>query len=400
MYKLEYKEICLYTIIIEAMSRKSEDIECSNCGKMFVTRYNLNRHLKNCKEVIEPTQNQPSSNTDMFVQFMKKMEDLENENKKLKNELAVKNELMNEMKPIAMELPYDNDQLTKIVYKYNPYSRQYSIRRNGYVSKDFKAWYTLKYFNILDYPDTRIKFYKKCLEEILKNIPNDKLPYRVRDFKRKIYDIYNYNEKIWMKGNQHDLIEILIKKIMMLIHASLYSAINVLNEINTSDFNALENRKIDPTAFAKWKMELQRDLIHTFTLPDYDDEETDEDKYNFYKNNFVKIMNERLASDIKIEINEDEFKEYEQPIINSEIKNKKQKNKPTLTRITLNFNNHEDEVEHKLKTPTLKFDDEEEEYKPKKRTLKFEDEEDEEDDGYETDTKENPYLDVNYDSSN
>jgi hypothetical protein len=163
---------------------------------------------------------------------------------------------------------------------------------------------------------------------------------------------------------------------MLLIQTSLYSAINVLNEINTLDFHALENRRIDPTSFTRWRMELQRDLIYTFSLPDYDDDVTEEDKYNFYKKNFIKTMNERLSGEIEVEVNEDEFKEFEVP---QEIKNKKPKARPTLKKITLSFDNNDDEEIDFGNCEIIKNDSD--------------------DEGYETDTKENPYFDINYDSS-
>lgn len=345
---------------------------CPNCDYVSESKYNFNRHSKNCKPKESKMSTESLSTTSMFAQFMTKMQELENENKKLKDELTRKNEETNEMKPITTDLPYDYEQLKKIVYKYNPYCRQYSIRRGGFISKDFKEWYILKYFNILDYPDSKIQFYKKCLEEILKNIPNEKLPYRVRDFKRHIYDIYDYSERRWIKGNIDDLIQMTIKKIIGLIQASLYSAINIFNEINTLDFQALENRRIDPTSFNRLRMELQRDLTYTFSLPDYDDEISDEDKYNFYKKNFVKVMNERLAGDIEVEVNEDEFKEFEEvkQDTKQEIKNKKPKQKTTLKKITLSFN---DEQEDEFYVPNITIDSD--------------------DEGYETDTKENPYFD-------
>lgn len=361
---------------------------CSKCGKSYKSTSALNKHISTANCVIQNRQisqpiltsdNQTSSTVNMFSEFMKKMEELENENKRLKDEMIRRDKELNEMKPITTELPYDYEQLTKIIYKYNPYSRQYSIRRNGFVPKDFKSWYTLKYFNILDYPSTKIQFYKKCLEEILKNIPDEKLPYRIRDSNRYVYDIYDYDNKQWIKGKTDDLVQMIIKKFMELIQASLYSATNVFNELNTSDFHALENRRIDPTAFNRLRMELQRDLIYNFSLPDYDDDITEEDKYNFYKKNFVKVMNERLSSEIKVEVNEDEFKEFEET--KQEIKNKKQKSKPTLTKITLSFDNENSEE--------IDFGNN---FKISKAT-------DSDDEGYETDTKENPYFDVDYDST-
>lgn len=354
----------------------TRQFKCDNCDYTSTSKYNFSRHEKNCKirknETIEVnlSGNENLSTTNMFTEFIKKMEDQERELIRLRTELARRDEEANEMKSTIIELPYDNDQLTKIIYKYNPYTMQYAIRRNGFSPKDFKAWYTLKYFNVTDYPDTRLQFYKKCLEEILKNIPNEKLPYRVKDYRRRIYDIYNYSEKMWMKGNVDDLIQLIIKKIMVLIQNSLYGAISVLNELNTSDFHALENRKIDPTSFNRLRMELQSELTHKFSLPDYDVDLTDNDINIFYKN-FVKILNERLSSGIEVEVNEDEFKEYEQP-------KKNKKSRPTLTRVILEYENNDEEEEYDLEDYKICNSD---------------------DEGYETDTKENPYFDMNYDSS-
>jgi hypothetical protein len=367
----------------------TEQFKCFKCGSGYQSTSTLNRHVKKCVGS-QPVQSVQPSNTEMLIQLIRQNEELANELSRLKTELAKRDEEANEIKPITTELPYDNDQLTKIIYKYNPYNTQYSIRRNGFSPKDFKSWYTLKYFNFLDYPSTNVQFYKKCLEEILKNIPNEKLPYRIRDVNRYIYDIYDYDNKQWIKGKTEDLIQIIIKKFMLLIQNSLYGAINVLNELNTSDFHALENRKIDPTSFNRLRMELQRDLTHKFSLPDYDNDMSEEDKYNFYKKNFVKVMNERLSGEIQVEINENEFKEFEVPLLRKveqkciletkqEIKNKKPKARPVLKKITLNFDNDDEQELDFGDCEIIKNDDD--------------------DEGYETDTKENPYFNINYNSS-
>lgn len=371
----------------------NREFECPNCKDILSTKYTLSRHLKKCKPKESVILPQTSSTTSMFAQFMEKMQELENENKRLKDELEKRDEEINEVKAITIELPYDNDQLTKTFYKYNPYSRQYSIRRNGFVPKEFKFWYILKYFNIVEYPSTKVGYYKKCLEEILKNIPNEKLPYRVRDLKRRIYDIYDYSEKRWIKGNTDDLIQITIKKFVSLIHSSLFSAINVMSEINTLDFHALENRRIDPKSFDNLRANLRNDLIYNFTSPEYDDV-TEEDKYNFYKNNFVKVLNERLSGEIEVEVNEDEFKEYEEikEETKQEIKNKKPKQKMLLKKITLTYDNN-DEEELNIPDVTTYYNDEDELNVPDIIT------DDNDDEGYETDTKENPYFDMHYDSS-
>lgn len=353
---------------------------CPKCGKSYKSTSALNKHISNANCVRSQTTSEPiqqvmSSNSDMLIQLIKQNEEQANELLRLRTELARRDEEVNEIKPITTELPYDYEQLKKIVYKYNPYCRQYSIRRGGVVSKDYRAWYILKYFNILEYPDTNIQFYKKCLEEILKNIPNEKLPYRIRDFRRHIYDIYDYGERRWIKGNIDDLIQMVIKKIIGLIQTSLYSGINVLNEINTFDFHALENRRIDITAFVNLRRNLQTELTYRFSLPDYDDDMSDEDKYNFYKKNFVKVMNERLSGEIEVEVNEEEFKEFEEvkQEVKQEIKNQKSKPKSKLTKITLSFNNDEDEEIDFGNCEIINNDSD--------------------DEGYETDTKENPYFD-------
>lgn len=355
----------------------SNQFKCPKCGKNYKSTSTLNRHIStaNCvgSQIIEPVipQSIVSSNTDMLIQLIKQNEELVNEITRLKNEATQRNE---DSKPITTDLPYDYDQLKKIIYKYNPYSRQYSIRRGGFVPKDFKSWYTLKYFNIIDYPETKIKFYKKCLEEILKNIPNEKLPYRIRDANRYVYDIYDYDSKQWIKGKTDDLVQMIIKKIMMLIQASLYSSINVFNELNTSDYHAIENKRIDPNSLDRLRRDIQSELTYRFSLPDYDDDITEEDKYNFYKKNFVKVMNERLSGEIEVEVNEDEFKEFEET--KQEIKNKKPRQKTTLTKITLSFDNNEDEEIDFGECEFVKS--------------RYDDDDDE---GYETDTKENPYFD-------
>jgi len=280
------------------MSKKSSQLreyKCDKCNKIYSSSSSLSKHQKTC---ISDEENN-SSSSDMLVILMKKMRELEEENKRLKLELE-----KNDNSKLNYDPPYDKDQLTKAIYKYNPYIRQYSIRRGGFASKNIKAWYVPKYFNILEYPETNVQFYKKCLTEILKNIPTDKLPYKVRDVSRYLYDVYDYSEQKWIKGKTNNLIRNIIKLMITIIYSSLTSAINVMNEIDTNDFYALECRRINPTTFNTMRRYLQADLIHKFSLPDYDDDLTSEEVDNFYKKNFVKILNDRLKDN---EIQDDEI---------------------------------------------------------------------------------------------
>jgi len=239
-----------------------------------------------------------------FEEMKRKIDMLTSRNAELEQIINTKNEIE---QSLPTELPYDKDELMKAVYKYNPYNLQYSIRRNGWVSKDIRLWYTLKYLNLTDYPEEKSKFYQKCLKEILKNIPINKLPYKVLDSGRYIFNLYDYTEKRWIRGKTKDFIELIIKKFVGLIYLSLCSSINVLNELTHLDIEAIERRRINALSLANLKRNLQVELTYRFSLPEHDMEMSDEDKYNFYKRHFVKLFTDRLSpdyqySDEKIEL--------------------------------------------------------------------------------------------------
>lgn len=299
------------------------EYKCEKCDKIYSSSSSLGKHSKTCTGTETKKEENNSSSSDMLMMFMKKMQELEEENKRLKLEIEQKNNQCEEFQSSKLDYdpPYDKDQLTKAIYKYNPYTRQYSIRRGGFTSKDIKSWYVPKYFNILEYPETNIQFYKKCLTEILKNIPTDKLPYKVRDAGRYLYDIYDYSEQRWIRGKTNNLIRNIIKLIISIIYSSLTSAINVMNEIDTNDFYALECRRINPTTFNTMRRYLQTDLIHKFSLPDYDNELTSEEIDNFYKKNFIKILTNRLKDN---EIDDEEIEEEDtEPLFYEETKPRK-----------------------------------------------------------------------------
>ena len=289
-------------------SGQSRTYECSKCGKVYSTSSNLNKHIKNCKgdtSSISSSDEQDNLNTfdastmmemiSQLPQLIQELKEHKNENIKLKNELKEK-DLEIKSSVVENEPPYDREQLIKAIYKYNPYTRQYAIRHGGYTSKDYRNWYVLKYFNILDYPDDEMKFYKKCLTNILDNIPTDKLPYRVKDANRYIYEIYDYNEKRWFKGKTNDLIDRTIKFIILYINASFKSAINETNTLSTHDFNALENRNMNMNTFHRMRSDLQSQLNYKFGLPEHDVELDEEQIINFYKRNFVKTLNDRFKN--------------------------------------------------------------------------------------------------------
>lgn len=300
-------------------SGQTKTYECSKCGKIYSTSSNLNKHIKNCRgnyeESVSSNEEQENSNSfssssvmDMLSklpQIMQRMKELEDENKMLKNEVKEKN---NEIQSSILNYnpPYDHDQLIKSIYKYNPYTSQYSIRSGGYTPKDYRNWYVLKFFNILDYPDTRIQFYKNCLSNILNNIPTDKLPYKIRDYNRHMYDIYNYSEQRWIKGKTKELVNLTIKRFLQYIHHSFQGALNiVVNELTLSDFKALENRNVNIASFNRIKLDIQSELNNKYSLPEYDDLD-DEEIEIFYKKNFVKVLTDRLKNN---EIDDEEIQE-------------------------------------------------------------------------------------------
>jgi hypothetical protein len=279
-----------------SQSTKQTNYTCSKCGGIYSTSSNLNKHIKKCRgdgETNDERDNSFSTSSMMDMlsqlpQIIQKMKELEEENIRLKNECKI----------IQNEPPYDREQLIKAIYKYNPYTRQYATRHGGFTSKDYRCWYVLKYFNILDYPDDEVKFYKKSMINILENIPTDKLPYKIIDSSRYIYDVYNYNENRWIRGKTNDLIQNVIKFIMLYINASFKSAINETNTLTTYDFSALENnRNINMSSFNRMRSNLQSELTYKFGLPEHDVELDEEQIKNFYKRHFVKILTDRFKND-------------------------------------------------------------------------------------------------------
>lgn len=355
--------------------------KCINCGKCYANASNLSKHMKN-KICIknEPINNQlvavQQSSTEMMIQLLRENELLKSQIEKMNSEAILKDQLINETRPEIIELPYTYDELSKCIYKYNPFTRQYSIKKHtyGYVSKNYKSWYVLNYFDKNDYPDNTSMFYKKCLEVIIQNIPDNKLPYRMKDAGRYIYDIYNYTEFRWIRGKTEDLVELIVKPFLSLIQASIYSAINETKDLTVHDFNILENSNIDTKKWNSLKSELQIDIINKFSLPSDDSENDDTEdikESHFYKKHFGKILIDRFKNGTNIEIDENEFKEQ-----SNIIKPKKQKQKITL--IKMNIEDDTDEI-----------------YIENYEVVKYDSDED---DGYKTDTdlKRNPYFDFNY----
>lgn len=370
--------------------------KCMNCGKCYANASNLSKHMKN-KICIknEPINNQlvavQQSSTEMMIQLLRENELLKSQIEKMNSEAILKDQLINETRPEIIELPYTYDELSKCIYKYNPFTRQYSIKKHtyGYVSKNYKSWYVLNYFDKNDYPDNTSMFYKKCLEVIIQNIPDNKLPYRVKDANRHVYDIYNYTEFRWIRGKTEDLVELIVKPFLSLIQASIYSAINETKDLTIHDFNILENSNIDTKKWNSLKSELQIDIINKFSLPSDDSENDDTEdikESHFYKKHFGKILIDRFKNGTTIEIDENEFKEHRElrsPITPANDfcstfpkSGKKQKQKITL--IKMNIEDDTDEI-----------------YIENYEVVKYDSDED---DGYKTDTdlKRNPYFDFNY----
>lgn len=365
--------------------------KCMNCGKCYVNASNLSKHMKNkvciknepSMELRSPTTPandfcstfpKSGSSTEMMIQLLRENELLKSQIEKMNSEAILKDQLINEIRPEIIELPYTYDELSKCIYKYNPFTRQYSIKKHtyGYVSKNYKSWYVLNYFDKNDYPDNTSNFYKKCLEVIIQNIPDNKLPYRVKDANRYVYDIYNYTEFRWIRGKTEDLVELIVKPFLSLIQASIYSAINETKDLTIHDFNILENSNIDIKKWNSLKSELQIDIINKFSLPSDDsenDETEDVKESHFYKKHFGKILIDRFKNGTTLDKSNDENEFKEQPM-------KKQKQKITL--IKMNVEDNSDEI-----------------YIENYEVVKYESDED---DGYKTDTdlKCNPYFDFNY----
>lgn len=276
---------------------------CPKCGNVYSTSSNLNKHIKNCKnDNCSVSSTEEVSNTfntssmmeliSQLPQIIQKNKELEEEIKRLKNELQHKNLEITNL--IEYDPPYNKEQFAQAIYKYNPFTTQYAIRYGGFKPKDYKSWYVPNLFNANEYPD-RTEFYKKCLTNILNNIPIDKLPYKIRDASRYSYDVYNYRENMWVKGKTKELIQ-LIKLLIMYIHSSLLSAFNVLSELTVYDFKIIDKRNLNPIIFNDLRRNLQIELTDRYCLPEYDGSDEDE-IINFYKRNFIKILTDRLKGD-------------------------------------------------------------------------------------------------------
>jgi len=300
--------------------------KCGNCDKpAYKTMNGLTKHLKTCfptpiqnnsnQSTTTPTQ-QPSSTMDLMSQFMKKMEDLENENNRLRQQVSISEQNQQQedeiKKSLPTELPYDKDQLMKAIYKNNPYTQQFAIRRDGFVSKDVRAWYVVKHLNILDYPESKTDFYKNCLKNVLDNIPTNKLPYRVKDFNRHLFYAFDYTEQRWVQASTTEFINLIIKKFLALIHASLLSGINVLNDLTIAEYNTFQKRRIDPMIFRQHKQNIQVELTYKFSLPEHDGDD-EKEILNFYKRNFTKIFVDRFKPEN--EPDEEIEEEDSEPII-------------------------------------------------------------------------------------
>jgi hypothetical protein len=424
---------------MKSTNNKQNKYTCEYCNGVFSNKQNLNKHIKNsvCRNEEDMSsistdgneyvaKNKPSTdtNTEMMILLLRQIEELKTENKNLKNEieeLREENEAYRlreeEYKRDAIDQttkPYLKDQLYQAVFKFNPFLKKVSMYKSGFYPKDTRGQYVLHSIDNMDYPDTNIKYYKKCFQEILKNIPIDKLPYRVRDINRNIFDIYDYNNNTWIKGKSNELIEHTIKFIASMINSTLTSALsNMSCYCSPDDFKVFYGRRCDMRQFKQIKDSIQMLIINNYSLPEYDMNEEEENIDTFYRRNFI---NNCFINRIK-EIDNENPIEYQSVLDEPVIKKnepRKQRSRPLLNKVIVideptqpiplgvgmgneedeeyEYEYHESDQESKPDQFRLGSDERPE---TKIQSLKKSWLDDGEDDGYETDTDptKNPYFD-------
>jgi len=381
---------------------------CSTCQKSFNNKQNLNRHIKNsvCKKNDDEVSSistdgnddnlntsdnfcstfqksgKSGNDTEMMILLLRQIDELKNELKSTKEEnmkLQEENNLLKlreeEYKQEAIDQtikPYSKDQLNQAVFKFNPYLKPVSMYNNGYIPKDTRGRYILKSINEIDYQNTSIKYYKKCFENILKNIPTDKLPYKIKDSSRHIFDIYDYNNNVWVKGKSSEFIRLTIKLLAGMINASLVTALsNMSTYFKVDDFNVFYQKQCNQSQFKKLKENIQTLITSTYTLPDFEMNEEEENIDAFYRKNFISscFINRIKGNDDQ----ETENIEYE--IVPDE---------PVANRATENMKNEDEEEEN-------------EEYKEDyecKNILDNEDESDDEEYDTDTDMNDNSFFNI------
>lgn len=358
---------------------------CSTCQKSFNNKQNLNRHIKNsvCKKNDDEVSSistdgnddnlntsdnfcstfqksgKSGNDTEMMILLLRQIDELKNELKSTKEEnmkLQEENNLLKlreeEYKQEAIDQtikPYSKDQLNQAVFKFNPYLKPVSMYNNGYIPKDTRGRYILKSINEIDYPNTSVKYYKKCFENILKNIPTDKLPYKIKDSSRHIFDIYDYNNNVWVKGKSSEFIRLTIKLLAGMINASLVTALsNMSCYFKIGDFEVFYQKKCDQSQFKKLKEEIQTLITSNYTLPDYEMNEEEENIDSFYRKNFISsCFINRIKEDENLE-NENIEIVPDEPVRLENIKNEDEEYEDEYeeNKYDYNFENKNDDSEY------------------------------------------------------
>lgn len=284
---------------------------CLICQQSFTRKYNLTRHLESrvCQkdDLSNTNVNETPNGTMALLKQIEELKmrviELENENRKLSKTI--------DETPSPTQKPISKSDLYEICFKHNPYLKMVTMYSNGEIPKDIKHKYVLKSIDECEYPQSIIDFYETCLKNVLENIPNEKLPYKVRDKQRKIFDIYSYDDCCWLKGNTDDLIRHTITPLCMMIYSSISSALcNIQTRCDNKMIKVLYGINIIDKSTKLKINEIQVLLTGRFSLPNYDDEMTEHDILNFYKRNFISscfIL--RYYKDYTDEFDEEEYEE-------------------------------------------------------------------------------------------
>lgn len=368
---------------------------CQACNREYTNKQNLNRHVNSGKcgngsdvsslssndNYVEPTINKNiniNSDTEMMILLLKQNEEFKQEIKRLKNKIIDLEEENKKYKIKEEELklnsldqkikPYNQEQLTENIFKFNPYLKRNTVYRNGFSPKDYKNQWILKSIDPNDYPTTNVKFYKKCFNEILSKIKNDKLPYRVRDANRNLFDIYDYGNNIWIKGETNNLINLVIKPLAKKINYCITMAMSNMETYLQGEDYRMHYRCGNDVKKCKDKInDLRIHITNNYSLPDYDMDLDDDDVNIFYKKNFInscfieRFKNKENDENLEEQQNEDEEYEFEEI---EPINNMKMKKQLTIRNNVNNVNN------------------------------KYYDDDDNDDDGYQTDTDPKYYSGV------
>lgn len=432
---------------MKATNNKQNKYTCEYCNGVFSNKQNLNKHIKNsvCRneedmssistdgnEYVAKSKPTTNTNTEMMILLLRQMEELKTENKNLKNEieeLREENEAYKlreeEYKREAIDQtikPYSKDQLYQAVFKFNPFLKKVSMYKSGFYPKDTRGQYVLHSIDSMDYPDTNIKYYKKCFQEILKNIPIDKLPYKVKDINRNIFDIYDYNNNMWIKGKSNELIEYTIKFISSMINSTLTSALsNMSCYCSPDDFKVFYGKRCDMRQFKQIKDSIQMLILNNYSLPEYDMNEEEENIDTFYRRNFINSCFINRIKEDKEQIDDENPIEYQfvpdEPVIKKNEPKKQTSKNSSKAKIVLNkviiideidkteptiYDTYEESEPESEATYAVEPDEESEpkseatyKLEPKIQPLKKSWLDDGDDDGYETDTDptKNPYFD-------